>query len=831
MQATRKKLAISIMGAVILALLVFSTLDTSMAFTPSLDLTPTAYVYLPYVANPYTCPTSSTNQYSGGIAYQYDQDDPVRPAYNHADKNIELRGYTVNTETNFVRDLVDYEGTGEPTLPPQLATLFEPTRVPTLTHFYRVHHWQWADPPEPGTRGSPITEFPATALGLQTTAGETLHVPQSGHDIGKGMEVLILFADEDSVALRYTREDSSAPNGYTVHVDNICTDPNLLALYNALDDPSGPRHEFPNSSYTLPNLPEDQAFGTARDTEIVVAIADTGAFMDVRSCDEWWRVRPGYGACAPVEGLSHREHAASPSVTPTLGGLSDTLSFTYDIREQRLLPAGHRVTPQNVGSGDPLTWTVAAEGDWFTVEPLSGTTPASFWITPTIFSTSTVATYTGTITVTVTDPIETEGSPHPITLTLTVTHTPFVSYLPLIARNFPPPPILPNDPDYGNQWALEKVDAPRAWNYATGKDILIAVIDTGVDLDHPDLADKVRTDIDWDFVSKAAVADDDHGHGTHVAGIAAAATDNEIGVTGMGWDAMILPLKVTGPDGEGEDADLAEAIVYAANKGADVINMSLGGITSPCCSCPSIVQDAVDDAHAKGVVLVASSGNHGGIDGPNAEMFPANCEHVLGIAATGSNDVVAPYSNYGAHVSVAAPGSSIYSTLMGDRYGDKSGTSMAAPHVAGLAALLRARFPSYTPDQIASAILDNAVDLSASGWDVYYGCGRIDAFQALAVGAHGSTPICLEGIKERAANVRETPIEASFVPGAIIVALRPGVRAETLSLRYGASTEFLPTLEAWRLRVPPGQEQAILAQLRADPSVLHADLNYLVVVQ
>jgi hypothetical protein len=830
MRAKRQKLVISMMGAVIFVLLVFSMFDTSSASLPPLDLTPVAYVYLPCIAQPYTCPTTSTNQYSGGIAYQYDQDDPVRPAYNHADKNIELRGYTLNTGSDFERELVDYEGTGEPDVPPQLATLFAPDRVPTLTHFYRVHDWKWADSPEPGTRIGPITEFPVTALGLQTTPGEPLHVPTSGHDIGGGMEVLVLFADEDTVALRYTRDDSSAPNGYTVHVDNICTDPNLLALYNALDAPDGPRYEFPNPSYTLPNLAEDQTFGTARDTEIVVAIADTGAFMDVRSCDEWWRVRPGYGDCVPVESLLHRENGANLLITPTLGGLSDTVSFTYDVLAQRLFPADHQATPQNVGSGDPLTWTVAAEGDWFTVEPLSSTTPASFWITPTAFSTSTVATYTGALTVTVVDPVETEGSPHRIDLTLTVTHTPFVCCLPLITYNFPPPPILPDDLYYGNQWALEKVGAPRAWNYASGKDILIAIVDTGVDLDHPDLADKVRTDIDWDFVGDVAVADDDDGHGTHVSGIAAATTDNEIGVAGMGWNAMLLPLKVIGPNGEGQDPDLAEAIYYAADKEADVINMSIGGVTSPCCSCPSIVQEAVDYAYAKGVVLVASSGNHGGSDGPNAEVFPANCEHVLGIAATNSNDTVASYSNYGSHVSVAAPGSSIYSTLMSDRYSYKSGTSMAAPHVAGLAALLRARFPSYTPDQIASAILDNADDLGASGWDEYYGCGRINAFHSLFMGARGSTPVCLEGVREQAAN-GETLAEASFVPGEIIVALQPGVNAETISWRHGASAEFLPTLKAWRLQVPPGQEQAILAQLWADPDIAHADLNYLVFAQ
>jgi hypothetical protein len=251
--------------------------------------------------------------------------------------------------------------------------------------------------------------------------------------------------------------------------------------------------------------------------------------------------------------------------------------------------------------------------------------------------------------------------------------------------------------------------------------------------------------------------------------------------------------------------------------------MSLGAAEA----CPDHVQVEVDYAYEKGIVLVASSGNDEG----RMENFPANCTHVLGIAATNSNDSHASYSNYGNHVSVAAPGSNIYSTWMGGGYRYENGTSMAAPYAAGLAALLRARFPSYTPDQIASAILDNADDLGATGWDEYYGCGRINAFQSLSVGARGSSPVCLEGIGERTADAVETPREAPFVPGEIIVALRPGVNAEAISLRHGASAEFLPTLEAWRLRVPPGREETILAQLRADPSVIHADLNYLVFAQ
>lgn len=252
----------------------------------------------------YTCPPTSTNQYGAGIVYQSDLDDPVRPATDHADKNLALRGYVVNADPGLKRELVDY-GSDDPTQPPQLATLFDPYRVPALSNFYRVHDWYWASSPEPGTRADPITTWPVTALGMETTPGETLHVPDSGYDIGGGVEVIVLFADEDTVALRYTREDSSAPSGYTVHVDNICTDPNLLTLYNSLDDPGGARYTYvpPGGrpyGYDLPALAAGHPLGTARDRETVVAIVDTGAFMDTRSCNEWWQIRPGYtGPCPP----------------------------------------------------------------------------------------------------------------------------------------------------------------------------------------------------------------------------------------------------------------------------------------------------------------------------------------------------------------------------------------------------------------------------------------------------------------------------------------------------------------------------------------------------
>ncbi|MEM9777923.1 MAG: hypothetical protein AAF902_25325 [Chloroflexota bacterium] len=261
-------------------------------------LTPNAYLPMILVAE--ACSTTSSESYSSGVAFQFDQDNPVRPAFNHADKNIELRSYILNSDSSLQRELVDY-GSDDPTQPPQLATLFSPNQVPAFSGFYQVHQWNWASSPTPGERAEPISFPKVTALSFDLDSGTPLYAPSSGYDIGGGVEVIVLFADEDTVTLHYTREDSAA-RGYTVHIDQICTNPNLLALYNSLDDANGPRYQFPSSGYDLPTLPAGQTFGTTSNSDMVVAIADTGAYQDPRSCNEWWQIRPGYtGSCPPQQ--------------------------------------------------------------------------------------------------------------------------------------------------------------------------------------------------------------------------------------------------------------------------------------------------------------------------------------------------------------------------------------------------------------------------------------------------------------------------------------------------------------------------------------------------
>ncbi|OGN97195.1 MAG: hypothetical protein A2Z77_06410 [Chloroflexi bacterium RBG_13_51_36] len=284
----------------------------------------------------------------------------------------------------------------------------------------------------------------------------------------------------------------------------------------------------------------------------------------------------------------------------------------------------------------------------------------------------------------------------------------------------------PDDPLLGSQWDMVKVQAPQAWEVTTGSaSINIAILDTGVDLDHPDLANKIISNVNF---SGSPTVDDVCGHGTHVAGIAAAMTNNGIGVAGLGYSAAIMNVKVMGDSGTGTYSAIASGIIWAADNGADVINMSLGGS-----SASSILQDAVNYAWSKGAVVVAAAGN----GGSTAPMYPACYTDCMAVAATDAIDGKASWSNYGDWVDVAAPGVCIYSTLKDNNYGYKSGTSMASPHVAGLAALVFATVfdangDGRLNDEVRSRIEANCDDIGLSG----IGHGRINAARAV-----GSVPV------------------------------------------------------------------------------------------
>lgn len=292
----------------------------------------------------------------------------------------------------------------------------------------------------------------------------------------------------------------------------------------------------------------------------------------------------------------------------------------------------------------------------------------------------------------------------------------------------------PNDTYYSvYQWNLRIIGADVAWDTWRGKNtVLIAIVDTGVSPTHPDLAGKMVAG--YDFINKDNDPADENGHGTHVAGIAAAISNNGTGVAGVDWNAKIMPVRVLDATGSGSSLNVANGITWAADNGAKVINLSLG---DPAYS--QTVQSAINYAYAKGVVVVAAAGNSGSSGNP--VMYPGAGEHVISVAATDSADNRAGFSEFNQFVDVAAPGVSIASTYwntnpangpLGDIYVGMTGTSMASPHVAGLVSLLIGLHPNWTPDQIEQRIKDTATDLGAPGRDDYYGAGRINAGAAVA---------------------------------------------------------------------------------------------------
>ncbi len=289
---------------------------------------------------------------------------------------------------------------------------------------------------------------------------------------------------------------------------------------------------------------------------------------------------------------------------------------------------------------------------------------------------------------------------------------------------------VPDDPNFGQQWGLTKVQAPQAWDITHGSSsVQIAVLDTGIDQDHPDLAAKIVASANF---TTSPTLNDAQAHGSHVAGIAAAITNNATGVAGLGYDSTLMIAKVIRDNGSSLTSWVAQGITWAVDgpdgnpatdDGAEVINMSLV-FSSP----SSVLEDAVNYAWDHGVVLVAAAGN----EGNTIPQYPAAYSNVIAVAATTADDTLASFSSYGNWVDVAAPGDNIYSTVPNDNYGYKDGTSMASPHVAGLAALLFTGVTDvngngFRNDEVRNLIESTADDIGVSG----IGHGRINAYKAV----------------------------------------------------------------------------------------------------
>ncbi len=311
----------------------------------------------------------------------------------------------------------------------------------------------------------------------------------------------------------------------------------------------------------------------------------------------------------------------------------------------------------------------------------------------------------------------------------------------------------PNDLYFSKQWGLDNdgqaykdsqsgtvdadIDAPEAWDIVTGTaEIKIAILDTGIDQSHEDLASKVITSTNF---TDSSTANDFYGHGTHVAGIAAAEANNSVGVAGVGYKSSLLNVKVLNDQGSGYYSWIAGGIVWATDNGAKVINMSLGGSRKS-----RTLEDAVNYAWGKGVVLIAAAGNS---DNPSP-TYPAKYENCIAVAATDSSDQKASFSSYGSWVDVAAPGVDIYSTFPTHEYAIGkslyydygSGTSMSTPFVSGLAALVWDTQYGTSNDAVRARIETTADPIPGTGQ--YWTYGRINACNAVggSCGYGGAEP-------------------------------------------------------------------------------------------
>jgi thermitase len=283
----------------------------------------------------------------------------------------------------------------------------------------------------------------------------------------------------------------------------------------------------------------------------------------------------------------------------------------------------------------------------------------------------------------------------------------------------PPANTVPNDPQFPNQWHLSKIAAPAAWDSVIGSpSVVIAILDTGCDPNHPDLAPKYVPG--WNFYDNNSDWSDVYGHGTAVAGCAAAVTNNAQGVAGVAWDCRIMPIRISDPNGYANLSTITSALVWAADQGARVANISYR------VSEYSSLQSAAQYFVSKGGVVTVSAGNQATF------ISDPDNPYVLTVGATTSSDTLASFSNTGNIVDMVAPGSNITTTQRGGGYATWSGTSFSAPITAGVAALVIAAQPGLSGRQVMQVLIESCDDLGATGWDPAYGWGRLNAQKAVA---------------------------------------------------------------------------------------------------
>jgi thermitase len=332
-----------------------------------------------------------------------------------------------------------------------------------------------------------------------------------------------------------------------------------------------------------------------------------------------------------------------------------------------------------------------------------------------------------------------------------------------------PAEMTPDDPSYGSQWHLPNISSGSAWVTTTGaSNVVIAILDTGVDSTHPDLASKMVGG--WNTYDGNSDTTDATGHGTSVAGAATAAGNNGIGVASVAWGCQIMPVRVSDPGGSALASTIATGLVWAADNGARVANISY-----ECSSLDTVIAAAQYFQGMGGVVTVAAGNN--GISNTTADN-----RYVLTSSATTSTDTVASWSNTGSNIDVAAPGSGIVTTLRGGGYGAVTGTSMSAPVVAGIAALVMSANSNLNPDQVQTIIKQSADDFGTTGWDSGFGWGRVNASRAVesAVMTTGTPDLTAPSVSMLTPGSEEAVADVIIIEAA--AGDNVGVAAVTLSL-------------------------------------------------
>ena len=276
--------------------------------------------------------------------------------------------------------------------------------------------------------------------------------------------------------------------------------------------------------------------------------------------------------------------------------------------------------------------------------------------------------------------------------------------------------ITPNDRDFISQYYLREINATKAWSVSKGKDsIIVGVLDTGTDANHPDLAGKI--------IGEPGInTTDDIGHGTEVSGMIAANTNNSEGIAGIGWNTKILPIKITDEFGQAKVSTVVQALDEASSRGVKIVQISLSTNQFS-----QTLQDAIKEAQSRGILVVSTGGN----TGIEELRYPASFDGVIGVGAVNQDKQKESYSTTGEHISLVAPGASIFTTTTGSSYSAVTGTSFSAPQVAGAAALVWSIAPGLSSDDVGTILFQSAEDLGSPGKDHYFGYGLLNIQRAV----------------------------------------------------------------------------------------------------